>query len=359
MTKKSLRLALIASEDTLWAYSIFLERLLVGLADESIPVILVCPAAYDTSSLLIGNVEIVKYPVYDLPFTEHINRKLLIERLEKFRPTVLHCLCESRASLTKRLSRRLKLPYILMINSLSEDLGRLSVSSERCVKIIAPTKSIAIDIAGAYPRIAERVESINVGSFVPEDHRCFSGFSSSATLGMACYIDDASDFENLFGAVRHLIIEGYEFMMIVAGEGQDEGPLRELLTALGLLRIVSIVPNLRPLRSVLATCDIFIHPQPSGHFNPLLLEAMSVGCATAACKGGVDDLIIENKTAIVFDPEDELSIVGALQKLLDKHDLARKIAGFAQQHVKENYTVGGMISSTLQIYEQAQCWKKI
>lgn len=358
MTKKSLRLALIASEDTLWEYSTFLEHLLVGLADESIPVILVCPPGYDTDSLLIGNVEIVTHPVFGLPLTGHINRRLLVERLAKFKPTVLHCLCEDMAFLTKRLSRRLSLPYVLTVNSLSEGLGRLSVSYERCTKIITPTNGIAIDIAGAYPRIAERVKNINIGVFVSEGNRCFSGHSGSATIGMACYIDDAGDFENLFGAIRHLMIEGYEFMMIVAGKGRDERSLRELLAALDLLRIVTVVPSLRPWRSVLAACDIFVQPRPSAHFNPLLLEAMSVGCAVAACKDGVDDLIIENETAVVFDPNDELSIVGALQKLLDKHDLARKIARFAQQHVKENYTVSEMISATLRAYDQAQQWRK-
>jgi len=32
---------------------------------------------------------------------------------------------------------------------------------------------------------------------------------------------------------------------------------------------------------------------------------MSIGAAVAACKGGVDDLIIGDKTALVFDPDDE------------------------------------------------------
>jgi glycosyltransferase involved in cell wall biosynthesis len=357
-TKQSLRLALIASDHTVSEYSIFLEHLLAGLADESIPVALVCPPVCDVDSMFTGGAEIISYPVFELPLTEHLNRRLLIERLAKFKPAVLHCLCESRALLTRRLTRRLDLPYVLMVNSLARYLVQFSVSSRRCAKIITPTKSIAADIAGAYPRFAGRIEQINIGTFVAERNRCFSGPSGFATIVMAHPLDNADSFENLFNAVRHLMIDGYEFMMVVTGGGRAEGQLRKLLAALGLLQTVTIVPRLRPWRSVLAAGDIFIQPQPNSAFNPLLLEAMSIGSAVAACKGGVDDLIIDGRTAVVFDPNDELSIVGTLQRLLDRRDFARKIARAAQEHLRQNYTVSKMISDTLQTYYEAQQWLK-
>ena len=52
--KKSLRLALIASEHTICEYSKFLERLLIGLADESIPVALICPPGYNPGTVFTG-----------------------------------------------------------------------------------------------------------------------------------------------------------------------------------------------------------------------------------------------------------------------------------------------------------------
>ena len=371
-TKQSLRLALIASEHTVSEYSIFLEHLLVGLADESIPVALVCPPDYDADSLFTGAAEVISHPVFELPLTGHLNRRLLVEQLAKFKPTVLHCLCESKALLTKRLARRLDLPYVLMANSLARHLvpsgpsmlvwncrtDRFSVSSRLCAKIITPAKSIAADIAEAYPRLAERIEQINIGTFVAEGNVCFSEPSHPATIVMAHPLDNADDFENLFNAVRHLMIDGYEFMMIVSGGGRAEGQLRKLLAALGLLQTVTIVPRLRPWRSVLATGDIFIQPQPSSTFNILLLEAMSVGSVVAVCKGGVDDLIIEGQTAVIFDPNDELSIVGVLQRLLDRRDFARKIAKSAQEYLRQNHTVSKMISATLATYHDAQQWLK-
>jgi len=356
ITKKSLRLALIASEHTVSEYSIFLEHLLVGLADESIPVALVCPPGCDMDSMFTGAAEIIEYPVFELPLTEHLNRRLLIERLAKFKPTVLHCLCESRALLTRRLTRRLDLPYVLTVNSLTKQLVRFSVSPRRCARIITPAKSIASDIAGAFPRFGDRIEQINIGTFVVEGNGCFSDSSRCATIVMTQPLDNVDSIENLFTAIRHLMIDGYEFMMIVTGNGRGEGQLRKLLAALGLLQTVTIVPRLKPWRSLLGAGDIFVQPQPDYAFNPLLLEAMSVGSAVATCKGGVDDLIIDGRTAVIFNSNDELSIVGALQRLLNKRDFARKISKAAQQYLKDNHTVSKMISATLQTYHDALQW---
>jgi glycosyltransferase involved in cell wall biosynthesis len=352
--KKSLRVALIASEHTICEYSIFMERLLIGLADESIPVALICPPGFNPGTVFTGVAEVINHPVFDLPLMGHINTRLLTERLSKFEPTILHCLCESKALFTRQLARRLDLPYVLMVNSLQKRWSHLSISSAHCAKIIVPAQSIAANMASVHPRFADLIEQINIGTFTAEGSGCFSETSRLATMVMTNPLDKADDFENLFSVIRRLMIDGYEFMTVIAGGGRAERQLWKLLSALGLLQIVSIVPRHMPWRSVLAAGDIFVQPQPNYSFDPVLLEAMSIGTAVAGCKGGVDDLIIEDRTAVVFDPNDEISIMRSLQRLLDRREFARQIAGAAQQYLKENHSVSKMISATLRIYYESQ-----
>jgi glycosyltransferase involved in cell wall biosynthesis len=353
---KSVRPALIASEHTVSEYSTFLEHLLVGLADEAIPVLLVCPPGCDVDSVLSGSAEIIRHPIINLPLLGHQNRKWLIEQLVKFKPTVLHCLCQSKAGLTKQLAQQLHLPYVLTVNSLQTQAGQLSISPDHCARIVTPAKSIADSVARTYPRLAERIERINIGTFVEEKTRCFCEPTRLASVLMAHPLDDADDFEGLFSAARHLAIAGYEFALVMMGTGRAERQLRKLLAALDLLQTVTIVPRLRPWRSVVAAGDIFIQPRPSIAFSPSLLEAMSVGLAIAASKGGVDDLIIDNETATVFDPADEFSIKGCLQRLFDRPDFARKLAKCAQSYLRANHSVSNMISATVQAYRRAQQW---
>jgi len=349
-----LRVALIASEQTVRYYSEFLGLLLVGLADESIPSLVVCPEGCDPDSNFPGAAEVVAHPVLDLPFTEHLAARLLAQQVGKFEPTVLHCLCESKASLTRRLAHRLDLPYLLAVNSLQGRWGQLSISSKRCRRIIVPAGTIAANMSKTHPGFADRIEQINIGTFVAQTDGCFSKPNRIAVMVTAHPPDNADDFENLFGALRHLRIDGYEFMMVVAGDGRAERQIWQLLTALDLLQTVTIVSRLKPWRSVLATGDIFVRPRPRSVFDTSLLEAMSVGAAVAGCAGGVDDLIIADETAVVFDPKDELGIMRTLQRLLDKREFARQIAANAQQHLKANHSAGDMISATIGAYRKTQ-----
>ena len=338
---------------------------MVGFGDESIPVVLVCPPSCDMDSIVSGVVEIIRYPAFDLPLMGPLNRKELVEQLTRLKPTVLHCLCESRAGLTKKLARQLDLPYVLSVNSLQQrwmnfacqrQIHPLSISSNHCAKIIVPTKSIADNVVKLYPGYTEQVEQINIGTFTGESNRCFSEPSRLPCMVIAHPFSHVGEFENLFGALRHLTIDGYEFMTVVIGSGQAERQMRRLLAALGLLQTVTIVPRLKPWRSVVGAGDIFIQPVANSAFNPLVLEAMSVGVTVAACKGGVDDLVIEEQTSVVFDPLDEQSIIRCLQRLLDRRELASQIARGAQAYLRENHSVSNMISSILQTYREAEQW---
>ncbi len=352
--KKPLRVALIASEQTIREYSATLKLLLIGLADKSIPTVLICPPGCDSESMFTGSAEVIGHPAFDLLLSEHFNTKLLVQRLAKFEPTVLHCLCESKASLARQLAHRMDLPYVLSVNSIQGRLGQFPVSSKHCKRIIVPAKTIADSVAKTHQGFAERIEQINIGTFVTEASGCFTQPGRIPTMVTAHPFDNINDFENLFAVLRHLLIDGYEFMMVVAGDGRAERHLWKLLTALSLLQVVTMVPRLKPWRSVLAAGDIFIRPQPRLAFDPSLLEAMSVGAAVAGCKGGVDDLIVEDRTAVVFDPKDELSMLRCLQKLLGKREFARKIARNAQEHLRENHAADNMISATIRAYHDSQ-----
>ena len=351
---RSLRVALIVSERTIREYSMFLQHLLVGLADESMPVALVCPPQFDPASVFTGAAEIISYPAFNLPLMGRINIRLLTERLAKFEPALIHCLCESRASLTSQLANRLDLSYVLMVNSLQKWWKRLSISSQYCARIVVPAKTLAENMISFHPDFADRIQQINIGTFIAQNSGCFSEPYRLVSMVIDGSGKKVDDIEILLNVIRHLMIDGYEFMSVITGGERAARQMWKLLEALDLLRIVTIVPSRLPLRPVLAAADIFIQPQPDYAFNPVLLEAMSVGAAVAGCTGGVDDLIIEDRTAVVFDPKDEMSIMRTLKRLLDRREFARQMAANARQHLKENYSVGKMIAATMKMYYEIQ-----
>jgi glycosyltransferase involved in cell wall biosynthesis len=352
--RKGLRPVLIASQRNVTEHTTVLRRLVVGLADESIPVALVCPTQCDSACVAPAPVDIFSHPLIDLPILERLGIEPLAILLEKFKPTVLHCLCESRATLAHRLAARLEIPYILSVNSLVGRFTRLSISSRWCAKLVVPTRTVASQVAKARPRFADRIKHISMGTFSDADIICFSDTSRVPSMVVAYPLNRPSDLVHLLNAIKTLLGEGREFMTVIMGHGAAEDKLRRFLVTRGLSQAVTIVPILNPWRSVLAAGDIFVQPRPSRTFSVFLLEAMSLGAAVAACKGGVDDLIIPDRTAVLFDPDSESSIGQALAQLLDNQEFARNLACSAQEHVRTNYSVSTMISATLDIYSQVQ-----
>jgi len=352
--RKSLRPALVVSARNLVEHTPFVRYLLVGLADESIPVALVCPPGHDVESVAPAPALLLTHPLVDLPLMEHLGVDRLVAQLEKFKPTVLHCLCESRAGLTRRLARQLDVPYVLTINSRARRIRKLPISSRLCARIVVPAETVRASSIKALPRYADRIRQINMGTFVQTDTICFTDPSRLPSIVLAHPLRRVSDFEAFFRAIKALLTDGREFMIVVMGVGPAEHGVRKLLTALGLADVVTIVPILNPWQSAIAAADIFVQPQPLRAFSVFLLEAMAAGTAVAACWGGVDDLIIPNQTAVVFEQDKEPSLRQALTQLLDGHDFARRLAGTAQERVRASYSVSIMISATIKTYAEVQ-----
>jgi len=352
--RKSLRPALIVSARNIIEQTTFVRRFLVGLADESIPVALIGPPGFDADAMAASPAAVFTHPLIDLPLMEHVGIERLAAQLEKFKPTLLHGLCETRAALTRRLARRLNVPYMLMVNSLARKLHKLPVSHRLCARIVVPAETIRASVTKSLLRFADRIQQINIGTFVQTDTTCFSDPSRLPSIIVAHPLRRVADFESFFSAVKALLTEGYEFMVVVMGTGPAEHRVRKCVAALGLSETVTVVPILNPWRSVLAAGDIFVQPQPVRTFSVFLLEAMAAGAAVATCWGGVDDLIVPNQTAVAFEANNEPSIRQALKQLLDSHDLARRLAATAQEQVRASYSVSAMISATLKTYAEIQ-----
>jgi len=357
------RLALLTCRSSFFDYGLYLQKLLVGLTDLSVPVALVCPPDIDIDSVVLTGPEIIRHPVIRLPFLGRFNLKILAEQLRRFRPSVLHCLSETDANLAGRLSKQLNLPYLLTVNSLQKRLPlkavlrtSLSLSRKRLAAIVVPSNCIAENFSALYPFFAERIRRINIGTFVSDSTVCFSQTGRLASFITSFPSMGKRDFSKLFDAIKHLAVEGYDFVLAVACDWRSDWYLRKKIATLGLSANVVIVPKLEPLRGLLTAADVFIQPCPSCSFDIAVLEAMSVGAAVLGCKGSVDDLIIEGKTGFIFDADDRISIYNCLKAVLDSPDKTRKIARQAQDFLRANFSVSTMVEQTLLCYRQALLW---
>ena len=356
--KNPVRPVLLVDRDTVKDYATFLRHLFVGLAEQPYPAAIICPLDAQPDSVVCPSVEVIPHPIFKAPLFRLQNRRAVLAKLVKFKPTVLHSFGPGKARLTKHLSAQLDIPYVLTFNSLRTRLFRFLVSPDHCAALIASSNAICEHLRHSRPRFTDRISRINIGVFVEDTCACFAKPGRITSMVVAQRLDNPLDFEPLLSAVKHLAIDGYEFVLAIIGLGRAAKKLYEMIKALGLSQIVTIIGDIHPLRSVFAGSDIFILPQPSIDFNPCLIEAMSTGVAVAACHDGADDLLVEDRTAVFFEPNDELSIYSCLQGLLDKREFARKIALAAQTYLKQHHSVTKMTTSLVKTYRDAQKWYK-
>jgi hypothetical protein len=246
--RASLRPVLIASKSTLVEQSTFLRHLLVGLMDEPISTTLICPPERDIESIVPAPVAVLPHPIVDLPLMEHFGIDRLAAQLAKLKPTILHSLSEDQAPLARRLAHRLDLPYVQTVNSLAKPFPRIPISPRWCASIAVPAQTIGARMAKAYPQFADRIRQINTGTFIEEDTVCFSDPSRLPSVVLAQPLQRVAEFEAFFGAVKGLLADGHEFMVVLMGSGPAERPLRRLLARLGLSQTVTIVPLPSPFR---------------------------------------------------------------------------------------------------------------
>jgi len=347
-----IRPLIISDSRTLQRFYAPLRHLLFGFEAQDIACCVVVPPESQIESFLWPGIEIIEYPAWRFPLFYWQNRGRLISQVEKFKPTIIHCLGDGRALLAKALGRAFGISVVLTVNSSQQTFLSRRIISRGFSAVIAPSERIAESLKKRIPRIADIIKQVNTGTFVDETCACFS--RPGRIPGMVVVSDFLrfDDLEPFLSAVRHLVVDGYEFLVVLMGSGPAQRDVRKFIRDVGLVNTVNILPRMEPLRAVFRGADIFIHPFIAQRFDPAVIEAASAGSAIAADKNNADNLLQSNITAVFFDSRDELSIYSALQKLLDDREFAKSIASAAQNYLRSSHSVSSMVDNLLKIYSQ-------
>ena len=298
-------------------------------------------------------VEVIEYPYMKTCFLTKYNKNRLVESVAEFRPSLVHCFSSSKIRITELISDRLDIPSVYSFFSKpAKKLGFSEISSRNCRRIFVSSSSLADEVGNIYPDIRDRISIFRFGTYVDRRVACFANEQRVPSLVVSHPINRLYEFEPMLNAVRHLGIDGHEFVLAVIGTGREESHLRRLVHSLGLSHNVSVVGEMKPVRKFLSGADIFIQPIFSSDFNADIYEAMGAGLAIA-CPRVQDELIKEDENAVFFESGDEYSIYQTLKRLLDRHDLARRIAYSAQSCIAASCSVSRMISDTINSYAGA------
>lgn len=132
-----------------------------------------------------------------------------------------------------------------------------------------------------------------------------------------------------------------ELQLLVAGRGLAD-------------RIKFVSPSLREMPHLYDQSDIVLYPSLFQEpYGLVPLEAMSSRRpVVASAVGGMVETIRHGETGLLVRSGDSLSLLNAVQRLLDDHDFARRIGETGRKHVQDNYGLMSFCECLMNLYEQ-------
>lgn len=133
---------------------------------------------------------------------------------------------------------------------------------------------------------------------------------------------------------------------IIVGKGPMERGLKELVRSMVLNHSVEFCGEVKNIDDYYQNCDVFVMPsrfiEKKGDvegFGLVFLEANFFGKPVIAGRsGGISDAVIDGVTGLLVNPEDSTEIANAIIKLLENHELARKLGEQGRKRVLEEFT---------------------
>lgn len=196
-----------------------------------------------------------------------------------------------------------------------------------------------IDTEEFYPGPADRPDSLKPG----------------VVIGVVCALRPEKGLDTLIEAFAAIRPEFPEARLAIVGSGSEEQLLKDLVVSRGLADYCHFEPGTREVAYWLRCIDIFVLPSLSEALSNSLMEAMACGCCPVASNvGGNSELVVPDRTGLLFEPGDAEGLSAQLRILL-RNEYRRKEMGQASasrirdsfSHFHASEQMGGIYEAML------------
>jgi colanic acid/amylovoran biosynthesis glycosyltransferase len=183
-----------------------------------------------------------------------------------------------------------------------------------------------------------------------QNHR-FTIVTTGALIWRKCY-------ESLLMAVRKLVDTGIDAELHIIGTGEDQQRLLYTIEDLNLSNYVFLQGYLPPdqVCKWLQKADAFVLSSLSEGISNAVLEAMSCGLpvVTTDC-GGMQEAIENEIEGLIVPVWDECAIAEALLRLTKSEDLRKKMGAAGRKRIIREFNLDHQIANFKQLIHKATC----
>lgn len=151
----------------------------------------------------------------------------------------------------------------------------------------------------------------------------------------------------------HLLLVGDALF----GEQAYGDRLREETASLGIQDRVHFLGFRSDVPRLMRMVEVVLHTSTSPEpFGRVIVEGMLARRPVIATRaGGVSEILADGQTGLMVPPGDVVALVGAIRSVLERPDLAARLAGAGRVHAEKQFTVEAMVQAmTTNMEEVAQ-----
>jgi glycosyltransferase involved in cell wall biosynthesis len=157
--------------------------------------------------------------------------------------------------------------------------------------------------------------------------------------------------EYLLGAMPVIIKKYPNFVLNIVGTGFLLNDLKVQATNLGIINKIVFWEQQQDIEKILSKMDLFILPSVWEGLGIAIIEAQAVGLPVLASNiGGIKELIENEITGLLFEPQSSEAIFKSIDDLLSTPELAKKLVENAYQQVQEKFTIEKMVKNYSDLY---------
>ena len=155
-------------------------------------------------------------------------------------------------------------------------------------------------------------------------------------IGTAANFRSQKDYPNLLRAVARIRTTHPDVRVVAVGQGPRESEIRLLAVELGVGDVVTFTGFRADAVRVLGACDVFTLASKWEGMPVAVMEACALGLPiVATAVGGLVEEFTDGVDALLVPPGDAASLAAAWVRVVDDHELRKRLANAAQAKAAE------------------------
>jgi glycosyltransferase involved in cell wall biosynthesis len=189
---------------------------------------------------------------------------------------------------------------------------------------------------------------------VPDDLRKWAGIGPGGALIVTiAAATEEKGVVTALGASGHLAAGGLDHHWVFVGDGPLRERLRDVAIRAGIDRTFHLPGHHPDPARLLRGADLFVLPSRHEGLGTVVLDAMALDVPVVATNTGGLTELIGGGAGLLFDPQDEMSLIPAIQRMLADPELRRRSVAAGRERV-ERYTTAAMAAGMRSVYDSVR-----